>query len=103
MKLSLGILLACCLAGLQFLAVTVVVYSYYVSSERVLLDHARNLLGDVGRNTIEHAKGFLGPARGAAELAARLAENRIIASDNARRVEQLLFQQLRIAPQFAGV
>lgn len=103
MKLSLGILLACCLAGLQFLAITIVVYSSYVSSERVLLDHARNLLSDVGRNTIEHAKGFLNPARGAAELAARLAENRIIASENAERVEQLLFQQLRIAPQFAGV
>lgn len=103
MKLSLGILLACCLAGLQFLAVTVVVSSYYLSSERVLLDHARNLLSDVGSNTIEHTKGFLAPARGAAELAARLAENQIVASDEAARVEQLLFQQLRIAPQFAGL
>lgn len=103
MKLSLGILLACCLAGLQFLAVIIVVSSQYVSSERVLLDHARNLLSDVATNSSEHAKGFLAPARGAAELAARLAENRIVASEDAQRVEQFLFQQMLISPQFAGV
>ncbi|MEM7506974.1 MAG: cache domain-containing protein [Pseudomonadota bacterium] len=103
MKLSLGIWLALCLAGLQFVAVTLVVLSSFVSSERVLLDHARNLLRDVGTNTIEHANGFLDPARGAAILAARLAENRIVLGEDRKLLEQLLFQQLRIAPQFAGV
>ncbi|MEO0386009.1 MAG: cache domain-containing protein [Pseudomonadota bacterium] len=103
MKFSLGLLLACCLAGLQFVAITLVVSSSYLSSQRVLLDHAQNLLSDVGLNTSEHAKGFLSPARGAAELAARLAENRIVASEDRNLLEQLLFQQLRIAPQFAGV
>lgn len=103
MKSSLGIWLAFCLAGLQFVAVTIVVMSSYVTSERVLLDHARNLLSDVGINTIEHSKGFLSPASGAAELASRLAENQIVASDNWPLLEKLLFQQLQIAPQFAGV
>lgn len=103
MKLSLGIWLALCLAGLQFVAVTLVVLSSYVSSERVLLEHARNLLSDVGTNTIEHANGFLEPARGAAILAARLAENQIVVGEDRKLLEQLLFQQLRIAPQFAGV
>ena len=103
MKKSLGLLLAVCLAGLQFVAVLAVVSSSYVTSERALLRHARELLSDVGTNTIEHARGFLRPAEGAAELAARLAQNRVIASDNPRLLEQLLFQQLLIAPQFAGV
>ncbi|WP_300033659.1 cache domain-containing protein [uncultured Roseobacter sp.] len=103
MKLSLGLLLALCLAGLQFVAVTIVVFSSYVTSERALLEHARDLLGDVGTNTIEHSKGFLSPAKGAVELATRLAENRVIASEDFEQLEQLLFQQLQISPQFAGI
>ena len=100
---SLGALLAICLAGLQFLAVFLVVYTSYLTSERALLLHARDLLRDVGINTIEHSKGFLSPAEGAAELAARLAQNRVIASDDPQLLERLLFQQLQIAPQFAGI
>lgn len=100
---SLGLILALCLAGLQFIAITIVVSSSYVSSERVLLDHARGLLSDVGANTIAHSQGFLGPAEGAAELSARLAENRIVASENRGLLEALLFQQLLTTPQFAGI
>ncbi|MEP5951227.1 MAG: hypothetical protein ABJ249_06440 [Lentilitoribacter sp.] len=103
MKLSLGLVLALCLAGLQFVAVSIVVFSSYVTTERALLQHARDLLGDVGTNTIEHSKGFLNPAKGAVELATRLAENRVIASEDFEQLEQLLFQQLQIAPQFAGI
>lgn len=102
MKKSLGVMLAIGLAGLQFIAVLAVVFSSYVTSERALIKHARDLLRDVGINTIEHSKGFLSPAQGAAELAARLAQNRVIASDDPLLLEQLLFQQLQIAPQFAG-
>ena len=103
MRNSLGALLAIGLAGLQFIAVLAVVFSSFLTSERALLDHARELLSDVGTNTIEHSRGFLGPARGAAELSARLAQDRVIASDVPELLEQLLFQQLLLAPQFAGV
>ncbi len=96
-------MLAVGLAGLQFLAVLAVVFSSYVTSERALLDHARELLSDVGTNTIAHSRGFLRPARGAAELSARLAQDRVIASDVPELMEQLLYQQLQLAPQFAGV
>ena len=81
----------------------IVVTSSYVTSQRVLLNHARDLLSDVGANTAAHSRGFLNPARGAAELAARLAENEIVSSDDRQQLEQLLFQQLQSAPQFAGV
>ncbi|MDN3712533.1 hypothetical protein QWZ10_13620 [Paracoccus cavernae] len=63
MKKSLGVLLAFGLAGLQFVAVLAVVFSSYVTSERALIEHARDLLRDVGINTIEHSKGFLSPRR----------------------------------------
>ncbi|WP_108836097.1 cache domain-containing protein [Tateyamaria sp. Alg231-49] len=103
MKTSLGLVLAFCLAGLQFVAIIIIMWSSYVTSERVLLDHARNLLRDSGINTIAHSKGFLNPAQDAAELAARIAENKIVASDNRQLLEQLLFQQLLTAPHLAGL
>lgn len=103
MKVSLGVILALCLAGLQFIAVSALVFSSYLTSERALLEHARGLLSDVGTNTIEHSKGFLKPASEAAELATRLAESQVVASDDLEQLERLLFQQLQIAPQFSGV
>lgn len=103
MNRSLGALLAIGLAGLQFLAVLAVVFSSYLTSERALMHHARDLLRDVGANTRAHANGFLDPAQGAAELAARLAQSDVVASDDPAALEKLLFQQLQLAPQFAGL
>ena len=103
MKLPLSLVLAVALAGLQFIAITAVVTSSYVTSERALLSHARTLLSDVAANTIEHSRGFLNPGKAAAELATRLAENGIIARDNPPVLEKLLFQQLRLTPQFSGI
>ena len=103
MKLSLGFVLAISLAGLQFLAVLLVVTSSYITSQQVLLNHARGLLSDVAANTIDHSRGFLEPAKSAAELATALAENRIVASDNTVLLEMLLYQQLKSAEQFAGI
>lgn len=103
MRNSLATLLAFGLAGLQLIAILAVVFSSYLTSERALLLQARGQLSDVGTNTAEHAKGFLNPARGAAELAARLAQHRVVVSDDHEQLEQFLFQQLRIAPQFSGL
>lgn len=91
------------LAGLQLVAVLVVVFTSFVSSERALIGHARDLLSDVGTNTIEHSKGFLQPAHGAAVLAANLAQNDVVASDNPALLERLFFQQLQLSPQFSGI
>lgn len=96
-------MLAVGLAGLQFVAILIVVFSSYVTSERALLDHAQKLLSDVGNNAAGHSRGFLNPARGAAELAARLSENRILASEDANTLERFLFEQLLVAPQFSSL
>lgn len=103
MRNSLAALLALGMAGLQFIAVLAVVLSSYLTSERTLLNHARSLLSDVGFNATEHTKGFLDPARSAAELAARLAQHRVVASDDPGLLEQFLFQQLRVTPNFSGL
>ena len=102
MTRSLGGILALALAGLQLVALTIVVTWSFFSTQEVLLNHARTLLRDVGFNAIEHTKGFLTPARSAAELSTRLAESRIVKGEDRDLLERLLFQQLRSAPQFAG-
>ncbi|XDA99946.1 cache domain-containing protein [Sulfitobacter sp. LCG007] len=103
MKTSLGAILAIGLAGLQLVAVLIVVFTSYISSELTLIHHARNLLSDVGNNTMEHSKGFLQPAHGAAVLAAKLAQNKVVASEDQGLLEQLFFQQLQLSPQFSGI
>ncbi len=102
-KRSLGPLLALGFAGIQFLAVMLVVFSSYLSSEAALIGHAREILRDVATNTIEHSRGFLSPARGAAVLAARLAQSDVVASDDPTELEKLLFQQLQLVPQVSGI
>ncbi|MEM6579338.1 MAG: cache domain-containing protein, partial [Pseudomonadota bacterium] len=99
---SLGAILALALAGLQLVAVAVVVSSSYFTSERALLEHARTQLVDVGTNVIQHTKWFMSPARSAAELSTALASNEIVRREEREHLEGLLFQQLRSAPQFAG-
>lgn len=103
MKLSLGVILAIYLTGLQLIAVISVVLISYVSSENVLIDHTRSLLSDSGHNVIEHSKGFLEPARDAAELAKRLSETDIVDRDQPESLEKLLFQQLQTASHFSGM
>lgn len=103
MKLSLGAILAIWLSGLQFIAVLSVVSFYFVSSERVLLDHATTLIGEVGRSSTEHSKGFLEPAIRATELAKRLIESDIVNSNNTEELEKLLFQQMQVVPQLSGI
>ncbi|PWQ95631.1 cache domain-containing protein [Leucothrix pacifica] len=103
MKLSLGVILAIYLTGLQLIAVISVVLISYVSSENVLIDHTRSLLSDTGHNVIDHSKDFLEPARSAAELAKRLTETDIVDRENADSLEKLLFQQLKTTSQFSGM
>ncbi len=99
---SLGTILALALAGLQLLAIAVVVFSSYFTSEKAMLEHARTQMVDVGTNAIQHARWFMSPARNAAELSTALASNQIVRREERDQLEGLLFQQLRSAPQFAG-
>lgn len=103
MKFSLGAVLAIWLSGLQFVAVISVVSFYYISSERVLLDHASTLISELGRSSTEHSKGFLEPVIQATKLAKRLIENDLINGSDPVELEKLLFQKMQIVPQFSGM
>ncbi|MEP5151471.1 cache domain-containing protein [Planktotalea sp.] len=103
MRGSLGFVLALSLAGLQFLAILVMVFTSYLTSERSMLQHARDRLAEAGVIASERSSGFLQPAREAAELAQRVLESGIVALDDPAALETFLFQGLQTETQVAGI
>ena len=103
MKLSLGFILAISLAGLQFLAIITVVFTSYLTSERAMLQHARGLVLEAGENASEHSKGFLSPARTAADLFSRIFSSGLVASDDFEAMEKMFFQALLDQDQISGM
>ena len=102
MKLSLGLVLALSLAGFQFLAILIVVSTSYITSETAMLEHARERLAEAGENASEHSRGFLTPARGAAQLSKRVLESGIIDVDDFGELEKFFYQSLQTESQIAG-
>jgi len=103
MKLSLGLVLALSLAGLQFLAILFVVSTSYITSETAMLGYARERLAEAGENASAHSKGFLTPAREAAHLSKRVLESGIIDADDFEELEKYFFQSLQTKAQIAGI
>lgn len=103
MKFSLGFILAISLAGLQFLAIITLVLTSYVTTERVMLRHARDLLAEAGAIASEHSNSFLRPAREAAELSSRLIESGVVPADDFVTMERFLFQSLQNEKQLSGL
>ncbi|MEP2533117.1 cache domain-containing protein [Shimia sp.] len=103
MKLSLGMVLALSLAGLQFLAILIVVSTSYITSEKAMLQHARDRLAEAGTNASENSKGFLTSARDAAMLSSRVLESGVIDVDDFDELEKFLYQHLQTVSQIAGI
>ncbi|MEP4247950.1 cache domain-containing protein [Tateyamaria sp.] len=103
MKFSLGFVLAISLAGLQFLAILIVVSTSYLTSEKAMLQHARDRLAEAGANASEHSSGFLKPAREVAELSQRVIESGIVGTNDFPKLENFLFQTLQTETQISGI
>ncbi|WP_298293584.1 cache domain-containing protein [uncultured Litoreibacter sp.] len=88
---------------MQFLAILIVVTTSFVTSEKAMLQHARDLLAEAGANASEHSNGFLKPAREAAELSKRVIESGVIAHDDTAQLENFLFQSLQNESQISGL
>lgn len=103
MRFSLGFVLALSLAGLQFLAILIVVSTSYLTSEKAMLQHARDRLAEAGVNASEHSNGFLKPARESAELSKRVLESGIIGANDIAELEKFLFQSLQNDLEISGI
>lgn len=103
MRYSLGFVLALSLAGLQFIAILIVVSTSYVTSERAMLAHARGLMDEVGANAAEHTKRFLEPATEITEQARRMLDSGLVSVVDPAALETYFFQLLRTEPQLSGI
>ncbi len=103
MKPSIRSVLVMGIIGLQFITVSAILFSSYVTTEAVLLGHARQIMENVASDTIDRSEDFLSPAQTAADLTQRLADHNVLSSDNPKSMERYFFEQLRLYPQFAGI
>lgn len=99
----MGFVLALSLAGLQFIAISIVVLTTYISSERAMLTHARDLMDEAGANAAEHTRRFLEPATEHTEQARRILTSDLISVTQPDEMEQYFFQLLQTEPQLSGV
>lgn len=100
---SLRLVLVICLVGLQLFAVTAVVFFTNVSTQQALERQSRNLLEEAGSAVAARVKEILAPARQAAILSARLAENGVLNLDDILGLESHMFRMLQSAPQLSGM
>lgn len=103
MNWRIGAVFVAALVGLQLFAVAATQLSSYLTTERVLMGHAQQIMRDVADDTIAHVRHFLAPASAAADLTERLAKNDIVRSDSVAELERYLFEQLTSAPQVSGI
>jgi two-component system, cell cycle sensor histidine kinase and response regulator CckA len=87
--------------GTQILITT----STYLSSQRVLLRHARDIMQNIADLTMEQSQNHLALAQGAAYLTKRLISSNVVASDlqHHQTLERYFLDQLAIYPHFAGI
>ena len=89
--------------GLLVITVSVIQYSTYVSTEKVLLKHAHEMMSSAAKDTIERSINFLVPAQAAAKLSQRLANHNVVSNENPEILERYFYEQLKQNESFAGI
>ncbi|MBN1649598.1 MAG: response regulator [Spirochaetales bacterium] len=100
---SLRQVLAFGITGLIILTMTIIILSTYLSSRRVFLKHAQEIMQNTTSYTIDKTRKHLDPAKDAARLTSSLATNRIVTNKNIRQMEKYFYEQLSIYTQFSGI
>lgn len=103
MKLTIKTVLIGGFLGLLLISITTILASSYITSEKVLLNHARDIMENISMLTIQQSQGYLEPARDAVELTQRLADNEVISSKDKLSFERYFAEQLALHSQIAGI
>ena len=79
--------------------------SMYVSSEKVLNQHARDIMENIADLAMEQSQNHLAHAQAAAALTRRLLKAHVVGIDgnNAEKLEHYFLDQLALYPHFAGI
>ena len=105
MKLPIRWTLILCLLLIIWGTQTITVSSSYVTSQRVLLGHARDIMENIAEFAMEQSRHHLDLAQGAAHLTKRLITADVVSyrDDQITAMERYFFDQLAIYPHFAGI
>lgn len=103
MKISIKWLLIAGVIGLLVISVSIILASSYLTSQKVLLRHAKHIMENIATFTIHEAQNYLNPAGDAARLTQRLARNAVVSSQDTDALEQYLYEQLNLHSNFAGM
>ncbi len=91
------------LISLQVVTVAAILIASRASTEKVLLDHMKQIMTSVVTESIDRTKEFLAPAEKAAHLTRNLANHDVVSAGDTGAMELYFFEQLRVNPQFAGI
>ncbi len=103
MKISIKWALIAGVIGLLVISVSIILASSFLTSQRVLLQHAKHIMENIATFTIHEAQNYLDPARDAAHLTQRLAQNAVVSSQDIDELEQYFHEQLNLHSNFAGI
>ena len=105
MKISIRWALIVGILGLIWVTQLIITSSAYFSSQKVLLNHARDIMQNIADLTMEQSQNHLALAQGAAHLTKRLISSNVVGSELERRniLERYFLDQLAIYPHFAGI
>ncbi len=103
MRLSLKQVLITGIIGLQLITVSAILFSSYVTTQDVLLRHARLIISNVAGDAIHRSATFLMPAEKVATLTQRLARSGVISTSVPDAMERYFYEQLRQYEQFEGI
>ncbi|MBI9082341.1 MAG: response regulator [Desulfobacterales bacterium] len=105
MKISIRWVLIAGLLLIIWGSQVVTVSSGYISSQRVLLGHARDIMENIAEFAMAQSHHHLAMAQGAAHLTKRLITGNVVGSaeNQISVLEQYFYDQLAIYPHFSGI
>jgi len=103
MKLSIKTVLLCGIVGLLLISITTILASSYLTSEKVLHNHARDIMENISNLTIQQSQSYLKPAQDAVKLTERLANSKVVSSEDKGLLERYFLEQLALHSQIAGI
>lgn len=105
MKLSIRWVIITGFLGLIWGTQLIITSSSYISSENVLLKHAKNVMANITDLTMEQSQNHLSLAQSAAHLTKRLISSNVVSNElnHISVLEKYFIDQLVIYPHFAGI
>jgi len=103
MKLTIKTALIGGIIGLLIISISILLASSFLTSEKVLQNHAEDIMDNITMLTIQQSQSYLEPARDAVKLTERLANSDVVSSEDRLVLERYFLEQLALHSQISGI